>query len=208
MSKHRRNLVFAAILVSAVVLIGLDRSCSRGKLGPRPKSEKRATAYDSQKYHRKIFTVVNVVDGDTIDIDVPDAEHDRTRIRLRGIDTPETKSTKYGTMYFGPEAAEFAEKLSLGKRVTVYLDEGNNTRGKYGRLLAYIKLPDDGFLNEVLLTEGYAYADLRFRHSLYNKYGQLQSLARSQKKGLWEKATREQLPKWLQERKPRLLLKK
>jgi micrococcal nuclease len=177
-------------------------------MSSRPKSEKHATAYDSEKYHRKIFTVVNVVDGDTIDIDAPDQEHERTRIRLWGIDTPETRSTKYGTMYFGPEAAEFTKKLSLEKRVTVYLDEGNNTRGKYGRLLAYVKLPHGGFLNEVLLTEGYAYADLRFRHSLYNKYGRLESLARSQKKGLWEKVTREQLPKWLQEREPNLLVKK
>jgi len=63
-------------------------------------------------------------------------------------------------------------------------------------------------LNELLVAEGYAYADLRFRHSHYNKYKQLDSAARTQKKGLWAEVTRDQLPQWLQEKKPTLLLDK
>jgi micrococcal nuclease len=110
-------------------------------------------------------------------------------------------------MYFGPEAADFTTKSSLGKQVTVYLEE-HSTRDKYGRLLAYVKLPDGKFLNEALLAEGFAYADVRFRHSFYHKYQQLEAAARSQKKGLWEKATRDQLPEWLQERNPKLLQRK
>ena len=170
------------------------------------KSEEQA-AHDFEKYHAKTFTVVKVVDGDTIDIDIPDVNDSYTRIRLWGIDTPETKNPKVGVMYFGPEAAEFTRKSVLGKPVTVYIDEGNSTRCKYGRLLAYVKLRNDGFLNEVLLTEGYAYADMRFRHSLYNKYKQLDAGARSLKKGLWGKVTHEQLPEWLQREKPNLLNK-
>jgi endonuclease YncB( thermonuclease family) len=61
-------------------------------------------------------------------------------------------------------------------------------------------------LNEVLVAEGFAYADLRFRHSFYNKYKQLEATARSQKKGLWKEVTRSQLPEWLQRKKPNLLL--
>jgi endonuclease YncB( thermonuclease family) len=60
-------------------------------------------------------------------------------------------------------------------------------------------------LNEVLLTEGFAYADLRFRHSYYNKFKQLEAAARSREKGLWEAVTHEQLPEWLQSRNPALL---
>jgi len=208
MSRRRRNILVAAILLSAVFLVWLDRSPLRRQWRTPSKADNRTTGYDNQKYHDKIFTVVNVVDGDTIDIDVPDAEHNRTRIRLLGIDAPETRDQNQLVRTHGRRAAEFAKDLALGKPVTVYLDEGGNTRGKYGRLLAYVKLPDNGFLNEVLLTEGYAYADLRFRHSLYNKYTQLQALARSQKKGFWENPTREQLPQWLQDRKPNLLSKK
>ena len=101
-------------------------------------------------------------------------------------------------MYFGPEAAEFTKNLALGKKVTIYLDEDNRTRDKYSRLLAYVKLPDERFLNEVLISEGFAYADWRFRHSLYHKYKQLEAAARSQKKGLWPNVTPEQMPEWRQ----------
>ncbi len=183
-----------------------DHGLVKHKWQPQPKTEEQA-ANDFQKYHAKTFTVVKVVDGDTIDIDIPDVNDSYTRIRLWGVDTPETKNPNVGVMYFGPEAAEFASRLVLKKSITVYLDEGNNTRGKYGRLLAYVQLPDGRFLNEVLLAEGFAYADLRFRHSLYNRYKQLDASARGLKKGLWEKVTRDQLPEWLQQRKANLLNK-
>ena len=108
-------------------------------------------------------------------------------------------------MYFGPEAAAFTKRQCLGQKVTVYLDEGNRTRCKYGRLLAYVQLPDGRFLNELLLTEGFAYADVRFRHSFYNRYKQLQATARAHGKGLWPGVTREQLPQWLQDREPLII---
>jgi endonuclease YncB( thermonuclease family) len=201
MSRRRRNVIFAGCLLLAAVLVLIDRS-------PTAKQTWRPQPSDFEKYHRRSFTVVRVVDGDTLDIDSADGEDEHTRIRLWGIDTPETKSSKYGVMYFGPEAAKYSGELALGKKVTVYLDEANKTRGKYGRLLAYVQLPDRRFLNEALVTEGYAYADLRFRHSLYNKYEQLESLARAQKKGLWQDVTRQQFPEWLQRKKPQLLRKR
>jgi len=206
MSRRRRAGIFVLCLLAVMLFVWLDHSLVKHKWQPQHKSEGQA-ANDFQKYHTQTFTVVKVVDGDTIDIDIPDVNDSYTRIRLWGVDTPETKNPKVGVMYFGPEAAEFTTKLVLGKPVTVYLDEGNNTRGKYGRLLAYVKLPDAGFLNEVLLTEGFAYADSRFRHSLYNRYKQLDASARSLKKGLWEKVSREQQPEWLQRMKPNLLNK-
>ena len=103
-------------------------------------------------------------------------------------------------MYYGPEASEFASKLALGKRVTIHLEKEKNSRDKYHRLLAYVQVPDKTFLNERLLEEGYAYADLRFKHGLYNKYKQLEALARSQKKGLWANVSEDQMPKWKQKR--------
>jgi len=207
MSRRRRAATFVLCLLIAFVFIWLDHSPIRQKRQAKPKSKEQTKAYDFEKYHKKTFTVVKVVDGDTIDIDIPDSDDDHTRIRLWGIDTPETKNPKTGVMYFGPEAADFTTKLTLGKPVTVYLEE-HRTRGKFGRLLAYVQLPDGRFLNEVLLSEGFAYADLRFRHSFYNKYKQLQAGARSGKKGLWPNIRRQQLPEWLQRIKPNLLKKK
>ncbi len=205
MSRYRKAGIVILCLCVGVVLIHIDHGLL--KSGQRPKTEEQARAYDLEKYHKKTFRVVKVIDGDTLDIDIPDVNHDYTRIRLLGVDSPETKSEYSSVMYFGPEAAEFAEKSALGKQAIIYLEE-HDTRGKYGRLLAYVKLPDGRFLNEVLLAEGFAYADLRFRHSLYQKYKKLESSARRQQKGLWEKVTREQLPEWLQRKRPELLFRK
>ncbi len=205
MSRRRRSVIFIVCLLLLALLIRLDHSPVRRNRRRQPQSGEKLKAYDFEKYHGKTFTIVKVVDGDTIDIDVPDGKYNHTRIRLWGIDTPETKKPGTPVMYFGPEATEFAKKLALGKQATIYLDKGNRTRGKYGRLLAYIQLPDKRFLNEALLTEGFAYADLRFRHSFYYKYQNLQASARRQKKGLWAKVSREQLPEWLKRKKPNLL---
>jgi len=207
MSRRRRTGIIVLCLLVGVVLIWLDHSPVRRRWQRQPKSGEKLKAYDFEKYHGKTFTIVKVVDGDTIDIDVPDGKYNHTRIRLWGIDTPETKKPKTPVMYFGPEATEFTTKLALGKKVTIYLDKGNRTRGYYGRLLAYVQLPDGRFLNEVLVAEGFAYADLRFRHSFYHKYQQLQASARRQNNGLWLNVKREQLPEWLKRKKPNLLNK-
>jgi len=208
MSKRRQTGLIILCLLLTAVFIWFDHSSTRPRWRYKPESEGRLKAYDVEKYQGKTFSIVNVVDGDTIDIDIPDGRFNHTRIRLWGVDTPETKSKEYGVMYYGPEASEFTKILSLGKPVTIYLDTTKRTRDKYDRLLAYVQLPDGGLLNEVLLSEGFAYADLRFRHSFYNKYQQLEASARSLKKGLWENVTREQLPEWLQRERTKLLLEK
>ena len=199
MSKRRRSTLFTLCLLTVAAVVWLDHSPIKPSRQVHAKSKEQTKVQDYERYHEKTFTVPKVVDGDTIDIDVPDGKSDHTRIRLIGVDTPETKSPKVGIMYFGPEASDFTTKSALAKQVTVYLDEPH-TRDKYDRLLAYIKLPDGRFLNEALLSEGFAYADLRFRHSFYNKYKQLEAAARGQKKGLWLKVTPEQMPKWRQSR--------
>ena len=93
------------------------------------------------------------------------------------------------------------ERSALDKEVGVYLDEGAGSRDRYGRLLAYIELPEGRFLNEELLSAGCVYADQRFRHSYYQKYLQLEAAARSGRRGLWKNVTPEQMPPWLQKRR-------
>jgi endonuclease YncB( thermonuclease family) len=188
--------------MAAVAVFALDHSCVRqASLKPSQTVQVQSSS-DIEKYDGKKFDVVKVVDGDTLDIDIPDASGEKayshTRIRLWGVDTPETKDPRTGPMYFGKEASDFSTAQALNKKITVYLEKDRNTRDKYHRLLAYIQLPDGKFLNEELLSEGYAYADLRFKHSFHNKYKQLEALARSQKKGLWAGVTPEQMPKWKQ----------
>jgi endonuclease YncB( thermonuclease family) len=207
MSRRRKSGVLLLCLLGFALLVWLDRGTLRHRWPYRSGAEARSPAYDRERYHGQRFSVVDVIDGDTLDIDVSDGRYERTRIRLLGIDAPETSGERPIPMFFGPQATEFARELALGGSVVVYLDAPNPTRGKYGRLLAYVQLPDGRFLNEVLLSEGFAYADRRFRHSLFNKYQRLEAAARSRQKGLWQNVTRDELPEWLQRMEPTLLTK-
>ncbi len=101
--------------------------------------------------------VTGHVDGDTIDvrIDTGGVDHDE-RVRLIGIDTPETHHPTLPVECFGPEASAFtAELLPLG--TPVRLERDLVGRDDYGRLLAYVHRAEDGrFVNEALVAEGYA----------------------------------------------------
>lgn len=162
-------------------------------------------AGDWQKYHGKVFTVLEVIDGDTLDIDIPDGEHSDTRIRLIGVDTPETKHPTVGLSHYGPEASAYTKRLVLGKKVTVLLDTAGEQRGRYGRLLAYIQLPDGNILNAEIVKNGYGYAYLSYPHSEFSNYQMLMQQAIGSKAGLWQNATRDDLPKWLRSKRPDLL---
>ncbi len=204
MRRTTRNALIAAVFfVLMPTLVVLDHQFGRSLR----KAIERTTyaAGDRQKYHGKTFTVLEVIDGDTIDIDIPDGDWPDTRVRLLGVDTPETKHPKTGVMYFGPEASAFTEKVVLGKSVTILLDTVGDHRGHYGRLLAYVKLPDETILNEELIKQGYGYAYLSFPHSRFDAYAEFMETAQQQNKGLWKEVTRDQLPKWLRSKRPDLL---
>ena len=198
MSRRWRAILIGACLVGMGLLIGLDRGVLAGRGTGRVE---RTRGQDTVRYHGKTFTVVRVVDGDTLDIDVADGDAPTTRVRLLGIDAPETRSAEGTPAFFATEATARARTLVEGAEVTVYLNEGGDSRGKYGRLLAYLEMSDGRFVNEVLLSEGYVYADLRFRHGYYQRYQQLESGARALSKGLWSEVSPEQWPAWRQRMK-------
>jgi micrococcal nuclease len=158
---------------------------------------------DWDKYNDKTFVVVKTIDGDTLDINIADGRYEHTRIRLLGVDTPETKKPDTPVMYFGPEASNFTKQKTLGKKITVLMDRQANARDKYGRLLAHIQLEDGTILNEELISKGFAYADTRFPQSFNKEYALLEKQARKAKAGLWEKVTVDQMPKWRQKKEMR-----
>jgi len=172
-------------------LVGLVVSQHRG-------AQKGVKQSDRQRYHDKMFKVVKVVDGDTFDLDIADVTTGKsfTRIRLWGVDTPETKHPRKPVMYYGPEASKFVTETVLNQKVKVILEPFERTRGKYGRLLVYIYPEDGKMLNEELLEQGYAYADYRFDHILKKQFLDLQKQAQRKKIGLWELVTPEQWPDW------------
>jgi micrococcal nuclease len=158
----------------------------------------RPVGGDQAKYHNQSFQVVYVVDGDTFDINMPDGKYEKTRIRLWGVDTPEVGRNGKPDMHFGPQASEFAEKTLLGTQVHVVLSP-KRTRDKYGRLLAFVFMQRGGAMfNEMLIEQGFAYADLRFDHQYRRRFETVDKRARKKKIGLWADVTIEQMPEWKQ----------
>lgn len=164
-----------------------------------PSRQDDLPADDWQRYHGQIYTVSRVVDGDTVDLDVADIQQQRrtTRVRLWGVDTPEKARGKREAMHFADQATAFVVAQVQGKAVQLYLHPDKATRGKYGRLLAYLVVPETHqVLNELLLVTGHAYADRRFDHQHMERYVQLEETARREHRGLWAEGTPEQWPAW------------
>ena len=98
-------------------------------------------------------TVDYVVDGDTVDLIIDGVEE---RVRLIGIDTPETKKENTPIECFGLEATAFAQSL-LPEGTPLYVERDVEARDVYGRLLAYIYRIDSGiFVNLEIVRQGYA----------------------------------------------------
>lgn len=98
-------------------------------------------------------TVERVVDGDTI---IVRASGKRDRVRLIGIDTPETKKEGTPVQCYGPEATSFTESL-LPAGTTLHLERDVVARDDYDRLLAYVYRTEDGmFVNLEIVRRGFA----------------------------------------------------
>lgn len=97
--------------------------------------------------------VVAVVDGDTIDVELAG---EVARVRLLGIDTPESVDPDRPVECYGPEASALVRTL-LTEGAEVRLERDEEARDRYGRLLAYVFRVDDGlFVNEAILAAGAA----------------------------------------------------
>jgi micrococcal nuclease len=100
-----------------------------------------------------LATVLQVVDGDTIDVSFGGHEE---RVRLIGIDTPETKKPNTPIECFGPEASAFTTDL-LPSGTVVRVERDIVGRDDYGRLLGYVhRIDDELFVNLEIVAEGYA----------------------------------------------------
>ncbi len=98
-------------------------------------------------------TVIETIDGDTIDVRIG---YKRQRIRLLGIDTPETKDPRKPVQCFGREASARTDGL-LPPGTIVRLEHDIEKHDAYNRLLAYVWRASDGlFVNLDLLAGGYA----------------------------------------------------
>ncbi|MFA6273647.1 MAG: thermonuclease family protein [Candidatus Paceibacterota bacterium] len=132
---------------------------------------------------KSFYSVVKVVDGDTIDVSINGKTE---RLRLIGINTPETVDPRKPVECFGVEASNKAKSLLSNKKVGLESDPSQGERDKYDRLLRYVYLEDGTNFNLLMIKEGYAYEytyDLPYRYQ--TNFKEAQKYAQDNKLGLW-----------------------
>ena len=129
--------------------------------------------------HAEIYKVKRVIDGDTLLL------INGERVRLIGVDTPETKHPQKPVQYFGIEAYKFTKQMAEGKVVKLEYDW--QRRDRYRRLLAYVYLMDGTFLNAEIIKQGYGFAYTRYPFKYMEEFRLYQREAREKKRGLWKK---------------------
>jgi micrococcal nuclease len=111
-------------------------------------------------YEYRVKKVHKVVDGDTIDVDIDlgFSVSFFSRVRLAGIDTPESRTTDAKEKVLGLEVKEKLKKeLSAAKDVVIKTEKPDSSE-KYGRILGWVFLDgSDVSLNQKLINEGYAW---------------------------------------------------
>ncbi len=119
-----------------------------------------------------------VIDGDTIIL--ADGRH----VRYIGINTPEIEHEHKKAEPYGYQAKKYNEKLVFPKTVRLQFDKERHDH--FGRLLAYVFLPDGTFINQAMIAQGYAYLLPQKPNIKYAKILlQAQREAMSAKKGMW-----------------------
>jgi micrococcal nuclease len=111
-------------------------------------------------YEYRIKKVLKVVDGDTIDVDIDlgfDISYTQ-RVRLAGIDTPESRTKDAREKVLGLEVKDKLKKSIEAANLVVVKTEKPDSTEKYGRILGWVYLDGDTrSLNEQLIDEGYAW---------------------------------------------------
>lgn len=155
----------------AVALVAVLAACSLSDRSSAPPREDG------------VGVVTHPVDGDTVDVSLGGVDE---RVRLIGIDTPESVARDRPVECFGPEAkVRLAELLPPG--TAVRLERDVEARDRFGRLLAYVFRAEDGIhVNLLLVEEGYAEAR-RFEPNVARQaeLDRAEDEARAAARGLW-----------------------
>jgi len=115
---------------------------------------------DKDPYVYRVKSVNRVVDGDTIDVDI-DLGFDVSlakRVRLAGVDTPESRTKDFVEKTYGIQSKEWLKrKLEFANNIIIKTELPDSTE-KYGRILGYLYINEDSkSLNQSMIDEGYAW---------------------------------------------------
>jgi micrococcal nuclease len=184
-------------ILAVLLLLVVSAGCLSGVGGPGTGATDPTRTVGPEPPGEGIeVTVVDVVDGDTVDIAY--ANGTRDTVRLLGVDTPEVHTENSPQEFTGvpdtdagerclrragENASTYAAERLAGESVRLVFDEQSERRGYYGRLLAYVVVDGESF-NHALVRAGYARVyDTAFTER--ERYERTAAAARDDRRGVW-----------------------
>ena len=134
--------------------------------------------------NKVLVRILTVIDGDTVDIEIDGRTE---RVRLIGVNTPETKHPTKPIECFGPEASAYMTQL-LPKGTDVRIERDTEARDRYGRMLLYLyRNSDNLFINLDLISRGYG-TPMSIEPNTFhrNDFVHAAALAEASNVGLWK----------------------
>ncbi len=195
-TKLGAGLAFAAgLAISGILLGSFGKSMASAQTSKNPdaglsiyripRSVASIAALSGQLEYMNSAEVVRIVDGDTIVVSFAAQAGfiNPEKIRLIGVDTPESVDPRRPVERFGAEAARYARDRLSGK--TVYVAFERKLRDSYDRLLAYVFLADGCCVNLDIVSAGYGFAYTKYPFYFMDDFRRAEKEARREKRGLW-----------------------
>lgn len=130
----------------------------------------------------EIYPVTKVVDGDTLWVDINGVN---TKIRLIGVNTPETVSPSKPVECYGPEASNYTKSMLDGKYVGLEADSSQGDVDIYGRALRYVYINHQNF-NFLLIANGYGFEyTFNTPYKYQSNFKSIEVEAKTNLRGLW-----------------------
>ncbi len=177
--RQKRQLIYAG---TSLVLAGSVWLGQRYGLIKKIDTTKNDTPGTIQQNQPGLYSVKSFEDGDTITVNM---SGNTERIRMIGVDTPETQDPRVPVQCFGKAASEFTKTLIGNQPVRLEADPTNTNRDRYNRLLRYVYLPDGRLVNAEIIGQGYGFAYVLFPFEKMDEFKNLEKQAREQNLGLW-----------------------
>lgn len=169
------------VCVAGVVASGVLVSCAQAGTSPT------INGPSGESVREGPYPVARVVDGDTFTIKLGSQT---TKVRVIGIDTPESVDPRRPVQCFGKEASARASALLSGKNVWLEVDPNQDTRDRFGRLLRFVWIDNTIDFGLTMIRDGFALEytyDLPYRYQA--QYRSAQVAAKETAAGLWSPST-------------------
>ncbi len=174
------------IVVPAVILLAFLAYHFSGQIAGNLPTQTANVSSLGQSNEVPEYSVVRVIDGDTIVVNINGNDE---KVRLIGVNTPETVDPRKPVQCFGREASNFVKNMLTGKTVRLDSDSTQSNRDKYGRLLRYVYLGDI-LVNEEIISSGYGYEyTYQIPYQFQKEFKASENYARDGNLGLWAKDT-------------------